>query len=490
MKKRNGAPTIAIAGAGFGGIGLAIKLMQAGIHSFTIYERAADIGGVWRDNSYPGAACDVAARLYSYSFEQGYPWSGRFPGQAEILGYMKHCVTKYGVGPHIRYDTEITNAAFDEALGQWILETRGGEQLQADVFVSAVGLFNQPIYPDIPGRDTFEGEQFHSARWNHEFPLEGKTVAVIGTGASAIQFVPTIVPAVGQLHVFQRSSQYVFPKADPTRSPGIGGWFWRQSLSERLDRLRIFFGFEKGARRRGSERLTKKGQDGFLKYLEAMIGDPELRRKLTPDYPLGCKRVLQSNDWYDAMQRRNVELIDISVDTILPDGVRTSDGQVRKVDAIVYGTGFKPTDFLAPMRITGLRRRDLNEAWREGAEAYLGITVSGFPNFFMLYGPNTNAAGSIIFMLESQMRYIVHGIRMLGRKDARFMNLRERVQRRFNEEVQRRIGTTVLVRDDCNSYFRTASGKVTTQWPGFMLEYRYRTRRAKPGDYEFFGSGD
>ena len=467
------SPSIVICGAGFGGIGLAILLKRAGFQAITLLERAADIGGVWRDNTYPGAACDVPAALYSYSFESGYRWSGPFPQQAEILGYLKHCVAKYGIAPHIRFNTEVARAAFDAAAGLWRIETKSGERIEADVFVSAVGLFNKPVVPDLPGRTAFAGPQFHSARWDHACPLDGKTVAVIGTGASAIQFVPAIAPKVKQLYVFQRSTQYVVPKAVAAR--------FRNPL---LERLRVYFNFERNIPRRSSARLTAKAENGWRAYLATVVADPTLRKKLTPAYPLGCKRVLISNDWYPALQRPNVELIDAAVDEILPRGVRGRDGTVREIDAIVYGTGFAPTEFLTPMAITGLDGRELNQAWRDGAEAYLGITVSGFPNFFMMYGPNTNVAGSIVYMLESQARYIVGAVRTIARTRAR-LNVRADAQRRFNAGVQRRLNQTVTAYPTCHStYFRAASGKVTTNWPGFMFEYRRLTRRVRLADYE------
>lgn len=475
-------PDIVIIGSGFAGIGLAIRLKQAGIDAFTVYERADDIGGVWRDNTYPGAACDVPSRMYSYSFETDYRWSDRFGGQAEILTYLKYCVEKYGIGPHIRFGMDIRSAEFDETGSRWRLHTAEGEPVEARIVVSAVGLFNQPRIPDIPGRDSFAGAQFHSARWDHECDLEGRTVAVIGTGASAIQFVPEIAPAVEKLLVFQRSPQYVLPRdTRPVVSmPGA-----LMSLLNRLDRFGIYADAENRSRRRGSPRMTARGQAAFAARLEREVPDPELRRKLTPSYPLGCKRVLQSNDWYPAMRRSNVELIDAEVTGITPDGVRTGDGTVRPADAIIYGTGFTPTQYLTPMSITGLSGADLNAAWRDGAEAYLGMTVAGFPNFFMMYGPNTNIAGSIIYMLESQARYIVSAVRHLNRGKAQRMTVRETVQRRFNDRIQERLNQTVLVADTCHSYYRDPTGKVTTQWPGFMLEYRQRTRRVRLADYDF-----
>lgn len=479
--QKNG-PEIVIAGCGFGGIAVAVALKKAGFGDFTIYEKAAEVGGVWRDNAYPGAACDVPSRLYSLSFAQDFPWSARYAPQREIHAYLRRCVERYGLTPHLRLGAGIGAARFDEARGRWRIETTDGARREADIFISAVGLFDRPALPDIPGRAAFEGPQFHSARWDQAVSLAGKTVAVIGTGASAIQFVPAIAPAAKALHVFQRSAQYVMPKPD---GPVRRGWWWRLPVVRNLDRFRVFLGFERVIPRRASERLTAKGQAGFLAYLETAVPDPDLRRRLTPDYPLGCKRVLISNDWYPALQRLNVELVDAGIEAILPDGIRTRDGTVRKADVIVYGTGFTPTDFLASLPVTGLGGRTLEEVWRDGTEAYLGIAVAGFPNFFMLYGPNTNTAGSIVYMLESQARYIVRALRALGRRDARTMTVRAAVQRRYNDEIQRRIAGTVLVKPGCRSYFQTAAGKVTTQWPGLMVAYRWRTRRVRAADFDF-----
>jgi cation diffusion facilitator CzcD-associated flavoprotein CzcO len=428
----------------------------------------------------------VPSQLYSYSFEQDYAWSGRYGRQDEILAYLRHCIEKYGLGPHIRFETPIAGATYlgggDEAAGQWSIETEAGEQIEAQVLVSAVGLFNRPAWPEIPGRDAFAGPQFHSAEWDERVDLEGKRVAVIGTGASAIQFVPEVAKLAGQLHVFQKSAQYVFPKAETSPGAGPLADTW---LARRLRRFRVFLQFEGITRRRSSEKLRKAGQAAFAAHLESAVADPVLRAKLTPDYLLGCKRVLISNDWYPALQRPTVTLHTTPVEAILPTGLRMAGGETLDLDAIIYGTGFTTTDYLAPMTIRGREGRDLNEAWREGAEAYLGITVAGFPNFFMLYGPNTNSSGSIVFMLESQTRYIVRCLKAMTRRRARSMEVRAARQRAFNDEIQTRIGETVLVHDGCHSYFQTASGKVVTQWPGFMFAYRMRTRRVAAGDYAF-----
>jgi cation diffusion facilitator CzcD-associated flavoprotein CzcO len=482
MTRGKSAPTIAIAGAGFGGIGLAVALKRAGIDSFTIYERAGDAGGVWRDNAYPGAACDVPSLLYSFSFAQDHDWTASFASQPEILAYLRRCVARFGLARHIRFNAEIAAASFDERAGAWHLETAEGERFDADVFISAVGLFNRPALPDIPGRDGFADLQFHSARWPAKCDLAGKRVAVIGTGASAIQIVPAIAPTVAKLHVFQRTPHHVLPRADPGL---VGAGTRRERWRRRLKRFRIYLQFENAVRRRGSPRLTRKGERAFRAWLESQVADPTLRARLTPSFPLGCKRVLQSNDWYAALQLPNVELVDAPIESIGDDFIRTRDGRSHSVDVIVYCTGFTPTDYLVPMRVTGRGGRMLNEAWRDGAEAYLGITVAGFPNFFMLYGPNTNAVGSIITMLESQARYIVRAILALERSGGDFMDVRMAIQQDYNAAIQRRIGATVLVHPSCHSYFQTASGKVTTQWPGFMAEYRRRTRSVRLSDYEF-----
>ena len=333
---------IAIVGGGFGGVALAIALKKAGIDTFTIYEKESDAGGVWRDNSYPGAACDVPSRFYSYSFEQDYPWSRRFAPQAEILAYLKHCIEKYRIDRHIRYDTEIAGATFDPSIGCWKFTTADGRQFDAHVFVSATGLFSRPVIPEIPGADTFAGRQFHSARWDHDLSLDGKTVAVIGSGASAIQFVPAIAPVVKQLHLFQRTPHYVLPRPDAQPAAGDRPWHERNALLRRLDRLGLFFSFERAGQRRRSDWLTRRGERNFLKFLESQITDPELRKKLTPSYHLGCKRVLFSSDWYPALARPNVAVIDTPIEAIVPEGIRTQDGQVRSADVIIYGTGFSP----------------------------------------------------------------------------------------------------------------------------------------------------
>lgn len=485
MLRKSNPYRIVIIGSGFGGIAMAIALKRAGFGEFSIIERSGDIGGVWRDNGYPGAACDVPSRLYCYSFEQDYDWSAAFAPQAEIYEYLRRCADKYGVRPHVRFNTEIAGAVFDERAGNWSLTTTAGETIEADVVISAMGLFNRPKLPDIPGREAFAGVQFHSSRWNHDYALDGKSVAVIGTGASAIQFVPEIAKIVGRLAVFQRTPHYIMPKEQRGTAPAERSRFQRSALGRALERFRIFYNMEKGTRRRSSLAMTEAAERVFLKGLERQVPDPALRAKLTPDYHLGCKRVLRSDDWYPALQRPNVELVTTPIERIDATGITTADGNHRDFDAIIHGTGFTPTDFLSPVKLTGLNGLTLDDAWRDGAEAYLGVTVSGFPNFFIMYGPNTNLSGSIVFMLESESRYIVRCLRAMRRRGARYMAVDGAAQRRHNAEIQSRIAQTVIMDDNCHSYFRTETGKVTTQWPGYLTEYRLRTSRVHAGDYVF-----
>ncbi|MDH4581340.1 NAD(P)/FAD-dependent oxidoreductase [Pseudomonas sp. BN415] len=479
-----GAPLhVLIIGAGFGGLGLAIQLQKAGIQDFLILEKGSEVGGTWRDNSYPGAACDVPSHLYSFSFEPKTDWSRKYAPQAEIFAYQRHCADKYGLHRHIRFGCEVAGAEFDEASGTWQVQTCTGERFHARALVSACGQLNRPAWPRISGLDGFKGELFHSAGWNHGYPLEGKRVAVIGTGASAIQFVPQIAPKVAQLTLFQRSAAYVIPKPDRAYQP------WELALMRRLpglqkvDRMLKYIQHESRVLAFSVfPPLMKLMQFRFRRHLARGITDPGLRQRLVPDYPLGCKRILISNDFYPALARSNVEVINTGIREVTERAVVTDDGQHHEVDAIILGTGFTATDFLAPMSIRGLGGRDLNQAWREGAEAYLGVSVSGFPNLFMLYGPNTNLGhNSIIYMLESQFRYVLDGIRTLS--GLRYLDLKPEVQRHFNQRLQQDVRHTVW-EQGCNSWYKTADGRNTNNWPGFTFSYRQQTRRLELNHYE------
>ena len=474
---------VVVIGAGFGGIGMGIALRRAGIENFLIVDKGDGPGGTWRDNTYPGAACDVPAHLYSFSFRPG-RWSGRFPPQREILAYLGDLAEENGLGPHLRLGSGVTACRFDEGCALWDLTLANGDAIQASAVVSAVGQLNRPALPDIAGRGDFAGPSWHSARWDHGAGLGGKRVAVIGTGASAIQFVPEIAKTAGHVDVYQRTPPYVLPKTDRRYGEAEQSFYDRFPALRKADRLRIFLygelltsGFVL------SPKLLAGPMQLWRRQLNSQITDPGLRAKCVPDYVMGCKRVLFSNDWYPALARPNVDLITEPLERIVADGVVTTDGITRHADAIVYGTGFKTLDFLAPMAVTGLRGRSLDQTWHEGAEAYLGISVAGFPNFFMLYGPNTNLGGnSILYMLEGQIRYVAAALRALESEGLGWIDVRHEVQRAFNTWVTASSRTSVW-ESGCQSWYTTASGRNTNNWPDHTFLYRHRVRRFDLGRY-------
>jgi cation diffusion facilitator CzcD-associated flavoprotein CzcO len=481
---RRPAPAVAIVGAGFGGIGLAIRLRRAGIGSFTIFERAASIGGTWRENTYPGAACDIPSHLYSFSFEQNPTWNRAYAGQAEILRYLQSCVDKYGLREHIRFGTGVSSARFDERRNLWVLDLSDGGTFEATVLVTACGLLNRPQLPNVPGREAFGGPAFHSARWRHDVDLTAKRVGVIGTGASAVQIVPEIAPRAASLVLFQRSAPYVIPKADRDYRAFEKTLFRRLPFVQHINRALTYAAHEVRFVAFGYSRAAMKpSRRIFERLLERQVADPELRRKLTPDYEMGCKRIMISNDYYRALARENVEVVTDPVERITPAGVVTRDGRERPFDALVYATGFAATEFLVPMRVTGRNGAALDDAWRGGAEAYLGIAVSGFPNFFMLYGPNTNLGhNSIIFMLEAQIAYVMDAIETLARGKRVRLDVRPEVQAAFNRRLQKRLTTSVWAAG-CTSWYVDAAGKNTVNWPGFTFDYRLRTSKLNLRDY-------
>lgn len=467
---------VAVIGAGFGGLGMAVALRQAGIDDFVILDQADDLGGTWRDNVYPGAACDVPCHLYSFSFRPG-RWSRRFPPQPEILAYLRTLADDYRLGPHLRFGAGVTAAEFDEDRALWTLSLSNGDTIQATSVVSAVGQLNRPALPDIPGRDDFAGPSWHSARWDHGTDLAGKRVAVIGTGASAIQFVPEVARTAAHVDVYQRTPPYVLPKTDGLYHHGRQEMFERLPVVRKADRLRIFL---------YGELLTS----GFVlspKFLTApmqmwrrqlrVITDPELRDKCIPDYVMGCKRVLFSNDWYPTLARPGVELVTDPIERIAGGGVVTAGGVARPADVIIYGTGFSTLDFLAPMSVTGLAGRQLHDTWRDGAQAYLGISVSGFPNFFLLYGPSTNLGGnSIIYMLEGQIGYVAAALRAQDAEDLAWLDVRPDVQQAYGDWVQAASRTSVW-ESGCRSWYTTAAGRNISNWPDHTFLYRSRVRR-------------
>ncbi|MFI7698992.1 flavin-containing monooxygenase [Nonomuraea sp. NPDC049480] len=472
------APRVAIIGAGFGGLCMAIQLERAGIRSYTVFEKADGLGGTWRDNSYPGAGCDIPSHLYSYSFEKYASWTRRYPEQPEILGYLEHCADKYDVRRKIRFRTEVRRAVFDGS--QWQVTTSPpdgeAERTEAyDVVVLGVGQLNRPRLPDIPGMPDFEGVSFHSARWNHDHDLTGRRVAVIGNGSSAAQFIPRVAEQAERLYVFQRTPNWVIPKPDATFGP----------------LARLAFRFVPGLQRAYREWIYRYAETTLypalaqgwsvdllkkraLGHLRDQVPDPELRAKLTPDHPPGCKRVVIDSAFYPALTRPNVDVVTDKIARIAPKGIETTEG-LRAVDTIVYATGFRSTEFLTPMEIAGRGGRSLREQWAGGAEAYLGISVPNFPNMFLLYGPNTNLGhNSIVFMIECQVNHIMACLPHLSERGP--IEVRPEVMaawsRRLDAAMERMVWGA-----GCQSWYKTADGRVTNNWPGRTTLYRRLTAR-------------
>jgi cation diffusion facilitator CzcD-associated flavoprotein CzcO len=477
---------IAIIGAGFAGIGTAIQLKKAGIQSFTMFERAGEIGGTWRDNTYPGAACDVPSHAYSLSFEPNPSWSRAFAESGEIQEYLLGLVEKWKLRPHLRTNTEITEARFDETAGTWILTTDDGDTFTARAVVSGVGGLVDPAWPDIKGLQSFRGELFHTARWNHDFDLTGKNVAVIGTGASAVQVVPALAPQVARLSVFQRTPAWVVPKPDVRYSERARHFYARFPLALQASRLAKFWMSELFGPVifLNSERLSAIGRTASLRHLRAQVSDPQLRAKLTPDFQFGCKRMLISSDYWSSFERENVDLVTEPIEEIRGDGIETKDGVLHEADAIVLATGFALGLATAPFPITGRGGRTLDEAWSRGAVAYKGMTVSGFPNWFILMGPNTGPGHtSVLVYTEAQIRYALQAIRKLKDEGLTYVDVRQDVQDRYNAGLQKRMKHMVWS-SGCNSWYLSADGSNHSLFPGYASEYVLRARRFQPSEYQ------
>jgi cation diffusion facilitator CzcD-associated flavoprotein CzcO len=475
---------VVIVGAGFSGLCMAIQLRRVGITDFVVLEKADRVGGTWRDNTYPGAACDIPSHLYSYSFEQNPGWTRAYPLQSEIQSYLERCADKYDVRQHIRFGAEVELAEFDAAAGRWRIRTRSGEQLSARALVLGNGALHLPAYPDLAGLDGFTGTTFHSARWNHGYDLSQKTVAVIGTGASAIQFVPQIAPAVKRLYLFQRTPAWIVPKPDHPIGEVARSVYARVPALQRLVRNGLYWQHEARAFAFLRPKVMRLIEPLARKHLERQVADPQLRARLSPDYRMGCKRVLISNDFYPAMARANVELVTDPIDRVEPTGVRTRDGVLRDVDAIIFGTGFRATDYLSALRIVGNGGVELNEHWRGSPETYLGITVSGFPNLYLLMGPGTGLGhNSMIFMIEAQVRYALQCIVALKDRGLRSLDVRPDVQSAFASELYAQLGRTVWS-SGCKSWYQTADGRAAALWPGFTVSYWLRTRQLDLRDYQ------
>ena len=477
-------PSITIIGAGFGGLGTAIELTRSGFTDVTVLEKADGVGGVWRENTYPNAACDVPSSLYSWSFAPNPRWPHRYSRQDEILAYIERTADELGVRELVRTGVEVTAAAWDDAAHCWHLTTADGESIRTDVLVAALGQLSRPVVPDLPGKDTFSGPAFHSAEWDHSVDLTGKRVAVLGTGASAIQFVPGIQPGAGHVTVFQRSAPYVAPKPDREYTAVHAGLFKRLPVTQALGRGLTWLVTEQFNRALiDNTPLKKLVELGWRAQLRRQVRDPELRAKLVPDYPFGCKRVLFSNDWYPALTQPNVDVVTEQVVEVLPHGVRDAAGQVHEVDVIIYGTGFAATEFLSPMTVTGAGGADLRERWSSGARAYLGLCMPDFPNLFVVYGPNTNLGGSsIINMLEAASGAISRLLRHADQRGVRSIMVRPEVEERFDTEMQDRLRESVWA--SCHNWYHQDGGRISTNWPGLVAEYQRRCAEVDLHDFE------
>jgi cation diffusion facilitator CzcD-associated flavoprotein CzcO len=481
---------VVIVGTGFSGLGMAIQLRKEGREDFVILEKADDVGGTWRDNTYPGCACDIPSHMYSFSFEQNAGWSRAYSSQPEIWAYMRQVAEKYDLRRFIRFGQEMSGARWDEEEGRWHIASKSGEEFVSRFLVAGIGALHLPQIPELPGIEKFQGEAFHSAQWNHDYDLEGKKVAVVGTGASAVQFVPRIAPKVAELSLFQRTPPWIMPKSDHEMPSWTRRAFRSVPALQRAYRDFLYWTLEvRAIGFNGPPAIMRLGQRVAQRNIDKHIEDPALRRKVTPDYTMGCKRVLISNDYYPTLTRENVEVVTDGVREVREHSIVDEAGVEHEVDAIIYGTGFHVTDAFDDLDIVGRDGRDLGKEWAsEGMRTHLGITVSGFPNLFFLLGPNTGLGhNSVVFMIEAQISYVADAVRMVEGAGAKSLDAREDVQERFNVEIQRKLAKGIWTRGGCKSWYLDAKGVNRTIWPGFTWRYWLDTRKVKAGDFELSG---
>ncbi len=477
---------ITIIGAGAGGICAGIRLLQTGRPDFVIIEKDDRVGGTWHRNTYPGAACDIASHIYCYSFAPNPEWSKPYATQPEIQAYLERVAGEHGVLDRVRLRTAVRHATWLEEQGRWLLGLDSGDEIETQFVISAVGMFGEIAVPAIAGLDSFAGTIFHSAAWDHDHDLRGERVAVIGSAASAVQFIPEIAPLTEQLHVFQRTPNWVLPKDDVPYTPEQRDAFRadpalmaerRQQLFEQIEVSLDYV----GRRMSPAEAVGRKALE--------VVADPVVRAQLTPDHPFGCKRPLLSNDYLPTFNRPDVELVVTPIDHVTADSVVTTDGVARPVDAIVLATGFATTEYASSIDFVGRGGTTLSDAWGDGAEAYLGVTTSGFPNLFMLYGPNTNGGNSIILMLEHQVEYVLRLVAALEAGGNEWLDVRRDVMDRFNDALQQDIAGVDVWQASCNGYYRAASGRIVTQWPYNFTEYRRRTEADDISSFELGRTG-
>jgi cation diffusion facilitator CzcD-associated flavoprotein CzcO len=477
------ALSVVIVGAGFGGIAAAIELRRHGFRDITILEAAPRLGGTWLHNDYPGAACDVPSHLYSFSFAQRRDWSRLCSPQGEILDYLEGVARDYGVDGLVVGDTRVTACAWDDDRAQWSVATEQGRSYTAEAVVIATGQLHQPAHPAIPGIETFAGPSFHSARWDHDVALAGRRVAVIGTGASAVQFVPEVAEQAARLTVFQRTGNWFLPRRNRPYPPVIRTLIERVPGVQALRRRFMFQYCEAitlAIRHPGTiGRLLKLRSIAFMRW---QLRDSELRRKVWPDYTFGCKRILFSSAFLPTLQRPDVELVTEAISAVRAEGVVAADGTLHEADVLIYGTGFRTNDFMFPMGITGREGRSLRDDWAAGAHAHLGMTVPGYPSMFILYGPNTNTSGgSIIAYLEAQVAYLRQALVLVRHSGSRAIEVRPEVEAASDRETQERFRGTAWTR--CDSWYRDEDGRIVANWPGYMREYLLATRELDPSEY-------
>ena len=475
--------SIAVVGGGFGGVGAAAMLRREGHEDVTVFEKAERVGGVWHHNTYPGAACDVPSHLYEFSFAPN-RWSRRYAPQAEIQAYVEGVARHFGVLDRVRTGTEVTSARWEEERGRWLIETSAGPH-EAEILLTACGQLSVPKTPPIPGLESFDGPAFHTAEWRHDVDLAGKRVAVIGTGCSAIQAVPAIQPIAGQIDVYQRSAGWTLPRMDYAYPDWAHALFKRFPAVRRLDRASIFAFMELGAAAMTRHRwLLPAFRAAGRRQVRSAIADPELRHKAEPTDEVGCKRIMVTDDWYPTLAKPNVELVTERIDAVAPSGIRVAAGVERPADVLVLATGFATHDFVSPLEIAGRDGRTLAGEWEEVPRAYLGLSVPGFPNMFLLYGPNTNGGtGSVIHTLECGVGHVIAGLRELERTEASRIEVRREAADGFDRELRTALQGTVW-HSGCTNWYVDENGNDPSQWPWLWSTYRRRTERLDPDAYE------
>lgn len=475
--------SIAIVGTGFSGLGMAIRLKQKDFHDFVIFERANEVGGTWRDNQYPGCACDVESYLYSFSFAPNPDWSRMFSPQKEIWAYLQRCAERFHILPHIRFQHEVKEAKWDDTEKRWEILTQQGVHY-ARFLVTGAGALCEPKIPEIPGIESFQGKIMHSARWDHDHVLDGEEVAVVGTGASTIQFLPRIQPKLTRLYLFQRTPPWIVPSLDRPITARQLLLVKRIPFLQKLWRLRIYLTREAMGIAFRRTKMLETWEKIAVRHLKRAIHDETLRAKLTPGYRIGCKRILISNDYYPALARENVELVTDPIREIRPHSIVTRDGKERKVNTLIFGTGFQVMEMPFARRIRGVGGRLLGDVWQGSPRAHLGTTVTGFPNLFFLVGPNTGLGhSSIVMIIESQIEHVLRALKFLKKKRGIALDPRAEAQDKFNELVDDKMKKTVWVTGGCISWYLDPSGRNSSLWPSSVGAFRRRVGRFNPADY-------